>query len=125
MALVGTVFIDRFDHQRALEALRPAVEALSRGISLAIAPEGTRSTTPRPGRFKKGAFFMAMQAGVPIVPIVLRNTLDALPKHWLFVRPTTVDVVVLPPIETKGWTRDSLDEHIAEIHQRYLEVLEP
>ena len=41
---------------------------------------------------------MAMAAGVPIVPIVVRNSLDALPKNWVVVRPATVDVVVLPPI---------------------------
>ncbi len=123
MALAGTVFIDRADRRRAIEALEPAVEALRRGLSLAIAPEGTRSATPRVGPFKKGAFRMAMEARVPIVPIVFRNTLDALPRDGLVVRPTTVEVVVLPPIETEAWTRESLEERIAEIRSRYVAVL--
>jgi len=123
MSLAGTVFIDRFQHEKAIQALRPAIDALRHGISLAIAPEGTRSTTPHPGPFKKGAFFMAMEAGVPIVPIVLRNTLDALPKNWLVVRPTTIDVDVLPPIETRRWKRQDLDRHIAETHALYEETL--
>lgn len=123
MSLAGTVFIDRFHHEKAIQALRPAIDALRHGISLAIAPEGTRSTTPHPGPFKKGAFFMALEAGVPIVPIVLRNTIDALPKNWLVVRPTTIDVDVLPPIETKGWQRQDLDRHIAETHALYEETL--
>ena len=85
--------------------------------------EGTRTTSPHPTRFKKGAFYMAAEAGVPIVPIVLHNTLDALPKHWMFVRPTTIDVDVLPPIETTGWNHRELDARIAEIHELYVETL--
>ena len=123
MTLAGTVFIDRFHHEKAIQALRPAIDALRHGLSLAIAPEGTRSTTPHPGPFKKGAFFMAMEAGVPIVPIVLRNTLDALPKNWLVVRPTTIDVDVLPPIETRNWQRADLDRHITETRALYTETL--
>ncbi len=123
MSFAGTVFVDRMNHERAVEALGPAVEALREGMSLAIAPEGTRTNTPHPTRFKKGAFFMAMEAGVPIVPIVLRNTLDALPKHWYFVRPTTIDVEVLPPIDTSEWTHEDLNDRIEEIHQRYVDIL--
>jgi putative phosphoserine phosphatase/1-acylglycerol-3-phosphate O-acyltransferase len=123
MTLAGTVFVDRFHHEKAIQALRPAIDALRQGLSLAIAPEGTRSTTPHPGPFKKGAFFMAMEAGVPIVPIVLRNTIDALPKNWLVVRPTTIDVDVLPPIDTGSWRRQDLDRHIAATRDLYTETL--
>jgi len=123
-ALTGTVFIDRFHHDRAVAALAPAVETLRQGISIVLAPEGTRSATPRPGRFKKGAFHLAMAAGVPIVPIVFRNALDALPKHGVVVRPTTVDVVVHPPIPTTDWTAARLDEEIAAIHRLYEETLD-
>jgi putative phosphoserine phosphatase/1-acylglycerol-3-phosphate O-acyltransferase len=120
----GIVFIDRADREKAIQALAPAVEALRQGRSLAIAPEGTRSSTPRLGRFKKGAFHMAMQAGVPIVPVVFRNVLDALPKHAIIVRPSTIEAVVLPPIDTSSWTLESLDDEIAAIRNQYIEVLE-
>ena len=123
LAAGGVVFVDRFNTAQAIEALAPAVQALREGLSLAIAPEGTRSLTPRLGRFKKGAFHMAMQAGVPIVPVVFRNVLDALPKDALVVRSATVEVVVLPPIDTSNWTVDGLDVEIAEIRDQYLEVL--
>ncbi len=122
-AAAGLVFVDRADTAKAIDAMQPAVEALRHGRSLAIAPEGTRSTTPRLGRFKKGAFHLAMQAGVPIVPVVFRNVLDALPKHALVVRPATIEAVVLPPIDTRGWTREGLDGEIRAIRQRYREVL--
>lgn len=120
----GAVFIDRGDREKAIEGLRPAVEALRQGRSLMIAPEGTRSATPRLGPFKKGAFHIAMQAGVPIVPVVFRNVLDALPKHGLIVRPAVVEAVVLPPVDTSAWTRETLDGEIEAIRKRYLEVLE-
>jgi putative phosphoserine phosphatase/1-acylglycerol-3-phosphate O-acyltransferase len=122
-ALAGVVFIDRFDHQRAVAALAPAVETLRRGVSIVLAPEGTRSATPRLGRFKMGAFHLAMAAGVPIVPIVFRNALDALPKHAVVVRPTTIEVVVHPPISTIGWTAARLDDEIAAIHELYARTL--
>jgi len=123
LAAGGVVFVDRFNTAQAIEALAPAVQALREGLSLAIAPEGTRSLTPRLGRFKKGAFHMAMQAGVPIVPVVFRNVLDALPKDALVVRSATVEVVVLPPIDTSNWTVEGLNAEIAEIRDQYLEVL--
>ena len=121
----GTVFLDRFDSARAIEALKPAIETLRRGLSIVIAPEGTRSITPRLGRFKKGAFHIAMQAGVPIVPIVLRNALDALPKHGRIVRPSTIEVVVHPPVTTDQWTRDNLDQHVETVRALYKASLEP
>jgi putative phosphoserine phosphatase/1-acylglycerol-3-phosphate O-acyltransferase len=120
----GVVFVDRFDREKAIEALAPAVDALSRGLSIAIAPEGTRSLTPRLGPFKKGAFHLAMQAKAPIVPIVFRNAGDALPKGGVFVRPATVEALVLPPIDTSEWSREYLDGHIEAIRERYLAVLE-
>lgn len=122
-AVAGTVFIDRLDHRRAVAALEPAVLALREGRSIVIAPEGTRMPTPRLGRFKKGAFRIAMAAGVPVVPIVFRNTLDALPKHALFVRPATIEVEVLPPVPTADWRAEELPDRIAAIRADYERVL--
>ena len=119
----GVVFVDRSDTAKAIEALGPAVEALRHGRSLIIAPEGTRSTTAAVGAFKKGAFRLAMDAEAPIVPVVFRNVLDALPKGALVVRPAVIEAVVLPPIDTSAWTLDTLDQHIAQVRERYLEVL--
>jgi putative phosphoserine phosphatase/1-acylglycerol-3-phosphate O-acyltransferase len=119
----GVVFVDRANSARAIEALKPAVDALKEGRSLVIAPEGTRSPTPRLGRFKKGAFHLAMQADVPIVPVVFRNVLDAFPKDARVVRPATIEAVVLPPIDTTDWTVEALDGNIAKVRQSYLDVL--
>lgn len=120
----GVVFVDRSDTAKAIQALGPAVEALKHGRSLIIAPEGTRSKTPTLGRFKKGAFRLAMQAGVPIVPIVFRNVLDALPKGATIVRPAMVEAVVLPPVDTSSWTLDALETHIEGVRQSFVDVLD-
>ena len=124
MKAAGVVFVDRGDKDKAIEAMQPAVEAMREGLSVVIAPEGTRSATRKIGKFKKGAFHMAMAAGVPIVPVVLKNALDALPRHGVVIRPTTVDVVVHEPIPTADWRREDLDAHIAEIEALYEKTLE-
>ena len=119
----GVVFIDRFNREEAIKALRPAVEALHSGMSIAIAPEGTRSVTNKLGPFKKGAFHMALQARVPIVPIVIKNAVDAMPKSALLIRPATVDIRILPPIPTDEWQAETIDEHIEEVRGLFLDAL--
>ena len=119
----GVAFVDRSNTLKAIEALGPALEALRQGRSLIIAPEGTRSTTPTLGEFKKGAFRLAMQAGVPIVPVVFRNVLDALPKGGVVVRPAVIEAVVLAPIDTSSWTLDSLEHEVTKIRNLYVDIL--
>ena len=121
--LTGIVYIDRVHTQNAREALQPAVTKLRHGISVAIAPEGTRSPTPTPGPFKKGGFHIAVQAGVPIVPIVIRNTGELMWRNSPWMHPGTVDVAVLNPIPTTGWNEDDLNGHIADVRQRFLDTL--
>jgi len=122
--LGNVAFVDRGNSVQARDALGPVVDKLREGVSVIIAPEGTRSATHRLGPFKKGAFHVAMQAGVPLVPIVLRNTGDLLWKESLVVRPGKVDVAVLPPISVDGWTVQELDRRVAEVRQLYVDTLE-
>ena len=96
MRLLETAFIDRADNAQARKALEPAVERLRSGVSVVIAPEGTRSPTPSPGSFKKGAFHLAMQAGVPVVPLVFRNTGELMSRNAMIIHPGVVQVAVLP-----------------------------
>jgi putative phosphoserine phosphatase/1-acylglycerol-3-phosphate O-acyltransferase len=104
--------------------MAPAVDRLRRGMSVVIAPEGTRSLTPRLGRFKKGAFHMAMQAGVPVVPVVFRNTYEVMRRGSLLFRPGTVDVCVLPPIDVTAWRVDDLDRHVADVRALFERTLD-
>jgi HAD superfamily hydrolase (TIGR01490 family) len=121
--LADVAFVDRQDNAQARKALEPAVQKLREGTSLVIAPEGTRSATPALGPFKKGAFHVAMQAGVPIVPIVIRNSGELMWRGATTIHAGTVQIAVLPPVATDGWDVASLDEHIHEVRGQYLATL--
>jgi HAD superfamily hydrolase (TIGR01490 family) len=121
--LADVAFVDRHDTAQARRALEPAVQRLRDGISLAIAPEGTRSPTPALGPFKKGAFHVALQAGVPVVPIVIRNAGELMWRNATTIHPGTVQVAVLAPIPTTGWEAGDLDKHVDEIRGQYLATL--
>ena len=121
--LANMAFVDRGDSAQARKALEPVVQRLREGYSIAIAPEGTRSSTARVGRFKKGAFHMAMQGGVPIVPIVIRNTGELLWRGSTFIRPGTIDVVVHSPISVAGWSVDELNDRIGEVRELFVRTL--
>lgn len=121
--LVDTVFIDRDDPKKAVEALQQAEQLTRKGISVVIAPEGTRLDTRSVGQFKKGPFRLAMAAGVPIVPIVIRNAEVLSARNSATLHPGTVDIIVYPPLSLEGWTLDNLPEKIAEVRQLYIDTL--
>jgi len=124
MEFGGMVPIDRENAKSAIEAMRPLVQAITEeGRCVLLAPEGTRTVSPRLGPFKKGAFHLAMQAGVPIVPIVIHNALDVAPKGDFVFRPATVEVDVLPPVDTSTWTPRTLNQHVKAVRNLYLETL--
>ena len=121
---LGAIFIDRSDRKKAIKAMQPAVEALKNGISIAIAPEGTRSGSKQLGKFKKGAFHLAIKAGVPIVPIVIKNAYMAMPKGSSIFNPTHIEVVVLDPIDTAEWKPKHIDTYVEEVRNLYVRELE-
>src|SRR5271165_6703145 len=128
--IVGTIgkvmdaaFIDRDDPRKAVEGLHKVEELARKGLSILIAPEGTRHDTIEVGPFKKGPFRIAMAVGIPIVPIVIRNAEVISARDSTTFNPGTVDVVVYPPISVDDWTVENLPERIAEIRQLYLDTL--
>ncbi|PXX66807.1 putative phosphoserine phosphatase/1-acylglycerol-3-phosphate O-acyltransferase [Nocardia tenerifensis] len=123
MRFVGVTFIDRSSTDKAKAALAPVVETLRGGLSIAVAPEGTRSYTPEVGPFKKGAFHIAIQAGVPVIPIVIRNAGEICWRNSMVARPGIVDVAILDPIDVSGWRPDDMDDKVAAVRQLYLDTL--
>lgn len=121
--LLDAVFIDRDDPAAAVETMHQVEERAKKGLSIVIAPEGTRVDTTEVGPFKKGPFRIAMTAGVPIVPIVIRNAEVIAARNSTTMNPGTVDVSVFPPISVDDWTLDALPDRIAEVRQLYLDTL--
>lgn len=118
------VYVNRSDPTQARAALDGLTERVQSGTSIMIFPEGTRMPTPEPGPFKKGAFHMAMQAGVPMVPVVFRNPGELMAPHAKVIRPGTVDVAVLDPIDTSEWHLGNLDEIVAGVRQLFVDTLQ-
>jgi putative phosphoserine phosphatase/1-acylglycerol-3-phosphate O-acyltransferase len=121
--LLDAAFIDRADTAAALAALGPVEDAARRGLSILVAPEGTRLDTQEVGPFKKGAFRIAMATGLPIVPVVIRNSDSVAGRDATTLNPGTVDIAVLPPVSVADWTLEDLSMHIEQIRRRYLELL--
>ncbi len=118
----GMIFIDR--KAGGFAQLRPALDALAAGRSVAVAPEGTRSVSTCPGPFKRGAFHLALRAGVPLVPVVIHNAGDALPRGGFLVRPgTTIEVSILPPVDPRALGEGDLQQHADALQRRYLQQL--
>ncbi len=116
--LMDAAFIDRADSASAIAALKPLEEAARKGLSIVIAPEGTRVDTiegPGVGPFKKGAFRIAIATGLPIVPIVIRNADSVAGRNSTTLRPGTVDVAVLPPVNVEDWTAANMRDKIEQI----------
>ncbi|HTY33869.1 HAD-IB family hydrolase/lysophospholipid acyltransferase family protein [Mycobacterium sp.] len=120
---MDAAFIDRDNPVAAVESLHQMEELARKGLSIVIAPEGTRVDTTEVGPFKKGAFRIAMAVGIPIVPIVIRNAEIVAARNSTVINPGTVDVAVFPPISVQDWTIETLPEHIAEVRQLYLDTL--
>ena len=116
----GYIPIDRSDRRAAIRSLQTAAETIRQGTSVMIFPEGTRSLDGNLRDFKKGGFVLAVDAGVPIVPVIIRGTFAIMPKSGLRIRRGRVCVKVLEPIETAGYTRKKKDELSKEIRDRML-----
>jgi 1-acyl-sn-glycerol-3-phosphate acyltransferase len=120
MGYVNIMAIDRSNRERAIETVRAATERIKSGISYGVFAEGTRA---RPGEllpFKKGAFYMALDAGVPIVPVAIKNTDVLMGKGTGVARSGTMEMVFLPPVATDRLIveDDDKDEVVKQLVER-------
>lgn len=115
----GIVFVDRKNLARAITQLESAKELIGRGTSLWVAAEGTRSRDGRLHKLKKGAFHIAIELGVPLVPMWIQGTLDVIPPdQWQSATGQRVTVAYGEPVETKGCTKADVPRLIEEVRAR-------
>ncbi len=106
----GYISIDRSNRKSAFRSLAEAAQKIRNGVSVLIFPEGTRSWDGEIQAFKKGGFVLSVDAGVPIIPIVISGTRDVMPKGKLLIRKLPVEMKILTPIATSGYTRKTKDD---------------
>ena len=114
MGYVNILAIDRSNRQRAIETMKAATDRLRRGVSFGVFAEGTRALPGQLLPFKKGAFYMAAEAGVPVVPVAIKNTDAMMGKGTGVARPGTIEMVILPPVETAGLKTDDEIRRLSE-----------
>ncbi len=122
----GAIAIDRSNSAGAIAKLnKEKDEKLKDGWSVLIYPEGTRTPDGYLKEFKKGAFMMAVQTGIPILPIVCNGAFKIMPKKMLAFRPGKVMLTICPPILTKGLTETDVPELVAKTRDAILTRLRP
>jgi lysophosphatidate acyltransferase len=124
--LAGHVFLDRAQTDRAKATLKKTAAFIKRHrLHLCILPEGTRSRTGRLLPFKKGIVHLALETKLPIVPMVTIGLGEVWQKSTLQLRPASVRIVFLPPIDTTGWTAGQMDQQLESLRAPFLAALPP
>lgn len=119
----GFIPVERANRERAMASIAQGTASLQAGNSFLIFPEGTRSRTRELLPFKKGGFIMAIQAGVPIVPVAIEGGRAAMRKGSRLVWPAHVVVRIGEPIQTRGLSIEDRDAVIAETRRRIERLL--
>jgi 1-acyl-sn-glycerol-3-phosphate acyltransferase len=122
MAVAGFIAIDRQDRTSAIRSLGRAAETIRQGASVILFPEGTRSRDGRLARFKRGSFHLALEAGVPIVPVAISGTFDVVRPRSFVVRPGPVRVTFAPPVDVTAYAGD-LDGLMARVRSEIAALL--
>lgn len=109
-AALGHVFIDRSNREAAVASLSAAREQINAGTSILFFPEGTRSITGTLKPFKKGAFNMALDLQLPVLPVTINGTWEVMPPRSFRLTPGEVNITVHAPLPVSGCSQVELDD---------------
>jgi 1-acyl-sn-glycerol-3-phosphate acyltransferase len=119
------IFIDRSNTARAIESINKGIDRLPKGVSIMVFAEGTRSPDGQIHEFKKGGFMAAIAHKIPILPVTVNGSRRVLPKGSLVVKPGKIQVVIGNPIDTSGYTTDTVGELIDKTRQAVIANFDP
>ncbi|MBV8757362.1 MAG: 1-acyl-sn-glycerol-3-phosphate acyltransferase [Deltaproteobacteria bacterium] len=116
------VEVDRANHTRAVQSIEHAAELIRKGVSIWMAPEGTRSRDGRIGKLKKGGFHLARETGTPIVPVAIKGTIDILPRGTRTMhRGKRVDVTIGHVIDVGAREISAVIDEVASFFRQHVE----
>lgn len=123
MWAAGNFFVDRKNHKKAMAMMDQVADQLSqkKDHSLVIFAEGTRSPDGQLQKFKKGAFILSLDTGIPIVPIVLNGAYHAKSKTGRRIVSTTIRLTVLPPMDPAKYNQSTRQDYVDDAFQVYVE----
>lgn len=118
MWAAGHFFVDRKNHKRAMAVMEQVAELMSqdRTHSLVIFPEGTRSLDGKVKAFKKGAFLLALDTGIPIVPVIIKGAFEAKQKKGNSIQATTIQLDIREPIDPQQYSHDTRQKFVDDVH---------
>jgi len=122
--VVGMILVDRKNRERAMASMRTAIQDIKGGKSIAAFPEGTRTKTGELLPFKKGVFTISKEGRIPIVPIAVFGSAKALASGSFFMRPATVELRILPALNSEEFFNMSVEEmanHTRSLIQQEME----
>lgn len=114
---VGNVFVDRSNTKAAIKSIADAKESIKGGVSMMFFVEGTRSMDGKLGKFKKGAFIMALEMGLPILPVTVDGTAQILPPTTWNLFPGRASMTIHKPVDISGYTKENMGELMANVKE--------
>jgi 1-acyl-sn-glycerol-3-phosphate acyltransferase len=123
MQAMGMIFINRSNREQAMTSMRTAIKDIAGGKSIVVFPEGTRSKSGDLQAFKRGAFVIACEGQIPIIPVVIHGGSKALKSGSFSLRPTKVEIEICPMVEAKSFEKLNPDDLAKEMHGLFQEKL--
>lgn len=121
---VGHIFIDRSSRMKSMRSIELAERTLRENhSSVVMFPEGTRTHDGQVGAFKRGAFVMARDLHLPIVPLTISGSFEILPRDSYYIKPHRLRLVFHAPIDTTGLTDDNMHEMIDTVRNTIISDL--
>jgi 1-acyl-sn-glycerol-3-phosphate acyltransferase len=122
MRAMGMIFVDRKKSQKAFRSLEKATELIRKGANIVSFAEGTRSPNGKIQGLKKGTFVVAIQAGVPVIPVAIEGTRHVMPKNTFKLRPHLIRVAFGQPLTTKDLKYEDRADLIKDVRERLVEL---